>query len=158
MIRVAIGLVRDKKAIRWRQTNLANKNTYWEDYPAKLYAKLNNRPLCVHSAALRAVFFHAKMTGMNPVRNYPCFITHIFYKAEKITVGTRGLRKTSGSAFVSTNREKVRGQKAADRLFWRIMKRAEMSKTHGRENYYLKSGRGKRYLKSRLKRFLFRTG
>ena len=94
---------------------------------------------------------------MNPVRNLTMFYTYVLQseKSGKFYTGyTNDLRKR----FKEHNEGKSTYTKGRG-PFRLIYYEACFNQTDAKaRELYLKGGRGKRYLKSRLKRFLFRSG
>lgn len=95
--------------------------------------------------------------GMNPVRNTSFYYTYVLQslKSGKFYTGyTTDLRKR----FKEHNEGKssyTKGRGPYRLIYYEACLNEQDAKAR---EQYLKAGRGKRYLKSRLKRFLFRTG
>ena len=92
---------------------------------------------------------------MDHVRNFKMFYTYILKsKKDKFYIGfTNDLRKR----FKEHNDGKstyTRGRGPYDLIYYEACLEKEDARSR---ELYLKSGRGRRYINSRLKRFLFRT-
>lgn len=94
---------------------------------------------------------------MNPVRNQSMFYTYLLQSKKSgnfYTGYTSDLRKR----FKQHNENKI-GYTKGRGPYYLVYYEACLDEDDARSREkYLKSGKGKRYLKSRLKRFLFRTG